>query len=137
MSIQIYDPPMCCSSGVCGATIDPRLTQFAADLRWLESQGCRVERYNLAQQPQAFVSNATVKENMTSRGIDCLPLTLIDGMIAKEGQYPSREELARLVAVQLPPLTDAAEVQQVQAAAASSRCGSELVELGGPNSKCC
>ena len=137
MLIQVYDPPMCCSSGVCGPAVDSRLTQFAADLRWLESQGCRIERYNLAQQPQAFVSNATVKENMTSRGVDCLPLILVDGTFASEGQYPSREELAQLAGVQPPSLADAAQAQQVQPPATSSCCGPQLVELGAPNSKCC
>ena len=136
MLIQVYDPPMCCSSGVCGPTVDLRLTQFAANLRGLESQGCRVERYNLAQQPAAFVSNVTVKQIMTSRGVDCLPLTLIDGIIAKEGRYPSREELAQLAAVPLPRLAEAAQAQQVQLAATSSCRGPELVTLGDPNSKC-
>ncbi|MDH3390414.1 MAG: arsenic metallochaperone ArsD family protein, partial [Desulfobulbaceae bacterium] len=30
--IEIYDPPMCCPTGVCGPNVDPELVQFAADL---------------------------------------------------------------------------------------------------------
>ena len=136
MLIQVYDPPMCCTSGVCGPAVDSRLTQFAAGLRWLETQECQVERFNLAQQPQEFVSNATVKEHMTSRGNECLPLILVDGTVASEGQYPNREELAQLAGVQPPSLADAAPAQQVQPPATSSCCGPQLVELGAPDSKC-
>ncbi len=55
--VQIYDKPMCCSTGVCGPEVDPVLPRFAADLDWLKSQGHAVERFNLAQQPAAFVAN--------------------------------------------------------------------------------
>ena len=27
MKIDIYDPPMCCSSGLCGPTLDPMLVR--------------------------------------------------------------------------------------------------------------
>jgi len=59
--LEVFDPPMCCSSGVCGPEVDPVLPRFAADLQWLAAQGVSVERYNLSQQPQAFVANPLVK----------------------------------------------------------------------------
>ena len=59
--LEVFDPPMCCSSGVCGPEVDPVLPRFAADLQWLAGQGVSVERYNLSQQPQAFVANPLVK----------------------------------------------------------------------------
>jgi arsenite methyltransferase len=49
--VQVYDPPMCCSSGVCGPEVDPTLVRFNADFHWLANQGIAVERYNPAQQP--------------------------------------------------------------------------------------
>ena len=66
-SIKIYDKPMCCSTGVCGPQVDPVLPRFAADLDWLMTQGHQVERYNLAQQPAAFVENEMVKEDACDR----------------------------------------------------------------------
>lgn len=27
-TVEIYDPPMCCSSGLCGPTIDPELVKM-------------------------------------------------------------------------------------------------------------
>lgn len=98
--VEVFDPPMCCSTGVCGPKVDPALVKFAADLHWLANQRIAVERYNLAQQPQAFAANALVKTALHDHGNDCLPLILLDGSIISEGRYPSREELARLAGVQ-------------------------------------
>ncbi len=96
MKIQIFDPPMCCSTGICGAEVDPTLVAFTADLDWLKRQGIEVERYNLSQQTQAFVSNQTVCDALKKDGNDCLPLILVDGNIASHGTYLSREKLAEL-----------------------------------------
>ena len=83
-------------SGVCGPEVDPVLPRFAADLQWLAGQGVSVERYNLSQQPQAFVANPLVKAALMEVGNASLPLILADGHIATRGTYPTREELARL-----------------------------------------
>jgi len=99
--IEVFDPAMCCSTGACGPNVDPALARFDADLHWLANQRIAVERYNLAQQPQAFAANTLVKSALHDRGNECLPLILLDGSIISEGQYPSRNELARLVGVQV------------------------------------
>jgi hypothetical protein len=39
MKLEIFDPAMCCSTGVCGVDVDPVLAQFAADLKWVEGHG--------------------------------------------------------------------------------------------------
>lgn len=96
MIVQVFDPPMCCASGVCGAAVDPELVRFAADLEWLRSNGVEVVRYNLSQQPAAFVSTPVVKAALTRAGNACLPLTVVDGAVACEGRYPSRGTLAVL-----------------------------------------
>jgi SAM-dependent methyltransferase len=93
--LEVFDPAMCCSTGVCGPNVDPRLVQFAADLDWLKSQGMSVERHNLAQAPAAFAANSTVKSTLDKHGMDCLPLVLVDGSIASVGSYPARMEMAR------------------------------------------
>jgi hypothetical protein len=64
--IQVFDPPMCCLTGVCGPQVDPQLPRFAADLQWLQKQGLEIERYNLTQQRQAFVQNAVVKQALVT-----------------------------------------------------------------------
>ena len=93
-TLQVYDPPMCCSTGACGPSVDPALVRFAADLEWLGQQGLTVERYNLAQQPGPFVDNALVKQALEHGGTACLPLILVEGMIVSRGAYLTREEMA-------------------------------------------
>ncbi|MBA2112882.1 arsenite efflux transporter metallochaperone ArsD [Bremerella alba] len=97
-SVQVYDKPMCCSSGVCGPDVDPVLPKFAADLDWIKNQGHNVERYNLAQQPQAFIENKAIHQLLSTSGTDCLPVVVIDGEIVSQTTYPSREDLAGWVA---------------------------------------
>jgi hypothetical protein len=97
--LEVFDPPMCCSTGICGPSVDPALSRFAADLQWLASQGVQVVRYNLAQQPQAFAANPLVKKVLTESGNGSLPLIVLDGNVLSKGQYLSREELARAAAV--------------------------------------
>ena len=92
----VYDPPMCCSTGICGPAVDPVLPRIAADLDWLKRQGVAVERFNLAQQPQAFASNPTVTAALREFGNDCLPLIVVDGQVVSRGVYPERAELVRL-----------------------------------------
>jgi len=94
-SIQVFDPAMCCSTGVCGAEVDQQLVTFAADVDWAKKAGAQVERFNLAQQPMAFADNATVKAFLERSGQDALPLVLVDGEVALAGRYPSRAELSR------------------------------------------
>ncbi len=101
--LQVYDPAMCCSTGVCGPRIDPALPRFAADLEWLKSKGFEVERYNLAQDVAAFTSNPVVKQTLNSNGSKCLPLLLLDGTVVSEGAYLEREELANLMHVHFEP----------------------------------
>jgi hypothetical protein len=96
-TVEVFDPPMCCSSGVCGPSIDPVLPRFVADLHWLSNEGVRVTRYNLAQEPQAFATNEIVKAALVKNGNDCLPLILVNGQLASQGVYPNRAQLAALI----------------------------------------
>jgi hypothetical protein len=97
--VEVFDPPMCCSTGVCGPSVDPTLARFSSDLHWLASQRIAVERYNLAQQPQAFAASEVVKTALKQYGNECLPLILLNGAVVSRGCYPTREELAGLSGV--------------------------------------
>ncbi len=109
--LEVFDPPMCCSSGVCGPKVDPVLPKFAADLEWLRTQGITVKRYNLAQQPLAFAENEIVRTALTGDE-NCLPLVLVDGQIVFRGQYPSRQELAGFAGIQVERETAACGTQK-------------------------
>ena len=86
-TIQVYDPPMCCPTGLCGTEIDPALVNFAALLTQLGQKGVKVERYNLGQQPMAFVQNAEVKALLDKEGVEVLPLIFVDGQVRVKGRY--------------------------------------------------
>lgn len=91
-TIQVYDPPMCCSTGICGPDIDPDLVNFAAMLSQLGTHGIKVERYNLGQQPMAFVQNPAVKALLDTEGAEVLPLIFWDGEVHLKGRYPTKVE---------------------------------------------
>lgn len=97
-TITVFDPAMCCSTGICGPGIDPELARFAADLDHLSAEGVAVERFNLAQQPEAFVAHSTVTEALRERGDGALPLVMVDGRTVIEGAYPTRDQLVRWAA---------------------------------------
>jgi len=92
-SIEIYDPAMCCSTGVCGPVVDPELIRISAVVHNLKKRQVNVSRYNLTSEPEAFVSNAAVRQLLTDEGPEVLPLIIVDGEVAKKKGYPTNEEL--------------------------------------------
>src|SRR5450830_1220388 len=120
--VQVFDPALCCSSGVCGTDVDQKLVDFSADLDWAKQQGLVVERMNLAQQPMAFVENLIVKGLLERSGEGALPITLVDAELALAGRYPSRDDMARWIGA-------SASATEATDSATSSACCS-----GG---KCC
>jgi hypothetical protein len=93
--IQVFDPALCCSTGVCGADVDQALVSFSADMDWAKQNGIVIERFNLAREPRSFAENPAVKSFLDSSGPEGLPLILIDGAVVLAGRYPDRAELAR------------------------------------------
>ena len=118
-SIQVFDPALCCSSGVCGVDVDQALVSFAADVDWAKQNGAQIERFNLAQQPMAFAGNDRIKGFLERSGQEALPLTLVDGEVALAGRYPSRADLARWSGIAAPV---AAEPDAAGGCCAGSRC---------------
>lgn len=116
-SLQIFDPALCCSSGVCGADVDQSLVTVSADIDWAKQQGAQIERFNLAQQPMAFAENAIVKAFLERSGAEALPLILIDGEVALAGRYPTRVELSRWLG-----LTPTIEVKMTGSCCSGTSC---------------
>ncbi|EPK4369753.1 arsenite efflux transporter metallochaperone ArsD, partial [Citrobacter freundii] len=76
-TLTVFDPAMCCSTGVCGSDVDQVLVDFSADVQWLKGRGVQIERFNLAQQPMSFVQNEKVKSFLEASGAEGLPLLLL------------------------------------------------------------
>src|SRR5688572_28908647 len=92
--LQVFDKPLCCSSGVCGPDVDPALVAFSADLQWLERQGVEVQRINPAHQSALFASSELVREELKQHGNNCLPVVVVNNAVVSRGVFPSRSQLA-------------------------------------------
>lgn len=92
--LQVFDKPVCCSSGVCGPDVDPALVMFSADLQWLERQGVEVQRINPAHQPSLFAASELVRDELRTHGSNCLPVIVVNDVVVSRGVFPSRTKLA-------------------------------------------
>ncbi|GAM08285.1 arsenical resistance operon trans-acting repressor ArsD [Geobacter sp. OR-1] len=99
MKIEIFDPAMCCSTGVCGPSVDPELVRIQESLRQIQKQAPEVQvvRSGLTSDPQAFVANTAVAELLKSDGPQCLPLVFVDGELVSKGSYPSNVQLQAIL----------------------------------------
>ncbi len=121
----IFDPAMCCSTGVCGPRPDADLARFAADLDWLRAGGVGVTRFTLSQEPGRFAENAHVRALLETHGEDALPVVIVDGEVRASGRYPARDELAGWAgALDAPLVVTGAVVRELAAigAAIAANC---------------
>lgn len=95
----IYEPAMCCSTGLCGVSVDPELLRISTVISSLQKNGIKIERYNLTSAPMAFVNNIEVNKLMTEQGVEILPITVLDGAIVKTKAYPTNDEIIALLQV--------------------------------------
>jgi hypothetical protein len=95
----IFEPAMCCSTGVCGPSVDSELLRVSTVLNNLKSNGVIVERYNLSSNPQMFVDNKEINEMLNNNGIDVLPVTMVEGSVVKTKTYPTDDEFVKYLEV--------------------------------------
>ncbi|MCD8510494.1 MAG: arsenite efflux transporter metallochaperone ArsD [Bacillus sp. (in: Bacteria)] len=103
--VEIFDPAMCCSTGVCGPSVDPELTRVAAAIFVLEKKGFPITRYQLTNDPDRFADNQEIQRLLTEKGPDALPVVMVDGKVEKVGAYPTNEEFAAWFEVKLEELS--------------------------------
>ena len=92
-TVHIYDPSLCCSSGVCGEDVDQSLVDISATLVNAKAEGIEVVRHNLANAPLDFAAEPAVKRLLTDEGSDALPAIVVNGRLVLSGRYPSIDEL--------------------------------------------
>ena len=97
--MMIFEPAMCCSTGVCGPSVDPELLRVSTVINSLKNKGALIERYNLSGNPQAFVDNKEINRILNTSGIEELPVTMVDGAVVKTKNYPTDEEFHRLLGI--------------------------------------
>jgi len=104
--VEIFDPALCCATGVCGPSVDPELTRVATAIFLLEKKGYDIKRYNLGFEPAIFVENKEVSKVLHEKGPNSLPITLVEGEIVKIGTYPTNDEFAESFGVQTEELSE-------------------------------
>lgn len=100
MKIEIYEPAMCCSSGLCGPTIDPVLIRMNDAVLALKKQGIDVQRFNLTQQLKEFMANKKVADLLHKNGKKALPVTVVNGDVFKTGEYPDYEDICMALGIE-------------------------------------
>lgn len=118
-TFTIYDPAMCCSTGICGTDVDQKLVDLAADLDWLKAQGVIVRRFGLSREPAEFAANDTIRQIMQDSEGDDLPAFLVDGVLMAKARYPARAELAEWAGLAAPKLEITEQVRELIALGAA------------------
>lgn len=128
IKMKIYEPAMCCPTGLCGVGVDPELLRISTALNTLKGKGIVVERFNLTNAPQEFIQNKEVNQLITESGVEVLPITVVDGKVVFTKRYPTNDEFIRVLNI---PRSYLSENQKVKAVPRKSGgCGCS----GG---KCC
>jgi len=104
--MQIFEPAMCCSTGLCGVGVDTELLRISTVLNSLKKNGIEVDRFNLTNAPMEFVNNKAVNDLLKTKGVDELPATVLDGGILITGRYPTNEEFAKLLDIPISFLSE-------------------------------
>ena len=140
-NIRIFEPAMCCATGLCGPSIDPELLRISTLLSSLKEKGIVVERYNLTSHPQVFAQNEAVKELLSKHGTAILPVTTSGDDVVLTGRYPTNQEVlawlqvdAQAIGLKEEPACCATETAS---GCACSAAGCAVDEDGAASTGCC
>jgi hypothetical protein len=93
IDVEVFDPPLCCPTGLCGPVLDTTLLDLGEAIVALQAEGHAVTRHMMTTDPQAFMRNRDVYEAIKARQLEVLPITVVRGRIVKTGAYPTLDEL--------------------------------------------
>lgn len=91
-TMKIYEPAMCCPTGLCGIGVDPELLRISTVLNTLKQSGVEVQRFNLSSAPAEFIKSKAVTEYLQKFGPEKLPVATVEDMIVIAGRYPTNDE---------------------------------------------
>lgn len=91
--VELFDPPMCCPTGLCGPTLDQTLLDVNEMVLALKAANIGIERYQMTTHPQAFINNVEVMRLVREQQLAALPITIVNGRVIKVGAYPTLLEV--------------------------------------------
>lgn len=132
-TFALYEPAMCCPTGICGVAVDPELLRLSSVMHQLEKAGVDAKRFNLSGDPEAFIQNPLIQQRLMADGVEALPITLVEGEIVLMGRYPTNIEIETLLdlTLELP-----AQTRNTQPDAAS-KTPFNVFGACDPKSGCC
>lgn len=110
--MKIFEPAMCCPTGLCGVGVDPELLRISTVLDTLKKHGVAVDRFNLNSAPREFIVDQTINAYINAHGAEGLPAIMVDGKIVIVGRYPTNEEFTKLLGLPEDVLGKSAEKKQ-------------------------
>lgn len=111
IKVEIFDPAMCCPTGVCGPSVDPELTRVASAVYSLEKKGFNINRYQLTTNPDKFADSKEINRIFMEKGPNALPVVLVNDQIVKIASYPTNEEFAEWFGVNTEELNEKPKVR--------------------------
>ena len=93
LDVEIFDPPLCCPTGLCGPVLDTTLVDLSEAINMLQADGRTVVRHMMTADPQAFMRNREVYQLIRERQLAVLPITVVRGRIVKTDAYASLDEM--------------------------------------------
>lgn len=102
VDVELFDPPMCCPSGLCGPALDQTLLDVNEMVMTLQRENLRVERYQLASHPNAYLANPEVMKLVREKQMEALPIIVVRGRVIKAGAYASLAEIKAALGVAIP-----------------------------------
>ncbi|MFV0503431.1 MAG: arsenite efflux transporter metallochaperone ArsD [Lachnospirales bacterium] len=119
----IFEPALCCETGVCGVGVDPELLRISAELNALKKHNVIIDRFNLNMAPMEFIENKVINKHLSEKGVEGLPAVVLEGKIIITGRYPTNEEIQSLLEIPANFLTESQEVEIKESGGCS--CSSE------------
>ena len=95
--MKIFEPALCCPTGLCGVGVDPELLRISTVLDTLKKHGVTVNRFNLSSAPAEFITDQTMNTYINEKGAEGLPAVMVDGEIVITGRYPTNDEFTKLL----------------------------------------
>lgn len=132
--MQIFEPAMCCPTGLCGVGVDPELLRISTVLNTMEKNGIKVDRYNLTNSPKEFITNKVVNNFIKANGVNGLPITVLDSEIVISGRYPKNEEFVKFLNI---PMSFTGEQPKVAKATINKKGGCCCADGDCSDGNCC
>lgn len=134
----IFEPALCCETGVCGVGVDPELLRISTVLNSLKKNNVIVDRFNLNVAPMEFITNQIINKYLNEKGVEGLPAVIVDNEIIITGRYPTNDEFMSLLSVPADFLTASkAENSQEESSCCQSEEKQEESSCGCRDNKCC